>query len=170
MPTCLPTQMDITSPNKQLDTSPTEQTQTKPLNTGQIKASSPTFSKTDSRCPQLSTPSPLVSVTAAGVVVSLASHALEDVSLLQPPWADTFACGCRIRRKMVDVDDAASAGAGAGADADADGWASGRRCNLSSRLLPGPGCRRSLAVVGVFGFDGLVEAGQRRCERAGRVG
>lgn len=71
---------------------------------------------------------------------------------------------------MVDVDDAASGGVGVGADADADGWASGRRCNLSSRLLPGPGYRRSLAVVGVFGFDGLVEAGQRRCERAGRVG
>lgn len=164
--------MDITSPNKQLDTSPTEQTQTKPLNTGQIKASSPTFSKTDSRCPQLSTLSPLVSVTAAGVVVLLASHALEDVSLLLPPWADTFACGCHIRRKMVDVDDAASGGVGVGvdADADADGWVSGRRCNLSSPLLSGPGCRRSWAVVGVFGFDGLVEAGQRRCERAGWAG
>jgi hypothetical protein len=41
---------------------------------------------------------------------------------------------------------------------------------LSSHLLPGLDCRRSLGVVADFGFDGLVEAGQRRCERAGRVG
>lgn len=107
-------------------------------------------------------------MTAAEVAALLASRALEDASLLLPPSAGTFACGCRIRRRMIDVDDAASVGDEA--DADAEGWASGRRCSLSSRQLPGLGCRRSLEVAGVFGLDGLVEAGQRRCEQVGRVG
>lgn len=115
-------------------------------------------------------PSPLVSVIAAEAAALLVSRAPEGVSLLLPPWAGTFARGCCIRRRMAGGDDAASGGVGGDADADVEGWASGRRCSLSSHLLPGLDCRRSLGVVADFGFDGLVEAGQHRCERAGRVG